>query len=496
MIRTITFFFLIISLQAFPQASSGTEYVLDSIPYGNSAYIRPTPDSGFVVMMRLGGSSVAYGTLIVKFDREGVKTWSRYISTIVTSYCDVLPMNNGYFVTGYTGDDHIQLIRLDGNGNMLWRKLYIYGSGSTSGTGGAQFGFSLHKLSESTLMIYGVYEGRSDGLPTVVCTKVRTDGSLVWTKQYNQTGTYGRAISLPDHSIIWNNTMSVTNLDTLGNVKWNRTTNVSTYATKAVGLQGGTAFCSFLPDSNFVYKLDDNGNLLWTSNKMRITPYNMIENGTDLLVCGISTFYGDKYITLATLDEHGALKKQVFFNKDTAFVSARVIKTLNNKFAILAVYPNRFRILSFDDPSFPFCDYNEVALSRVQGAVTFGTEAVSPAHITFYAGSYAAVSTIPMFIAQFPVCSAVAGIDNSSENDLTAKAKVYPNPANADIRVELLRELSGTFILYDMLGKPVFTQEFSGKELEISVPGIAKGMYYYELKNNSELFAKGKLLFQ
>jgi hypothetical protein len=495
--KTVTLYFLIIALKTFPQLSVTRDYVLDSIPYGTSANIKPTADSGFVVIMKMGGSSGAYGALIVKFDSLGVKTWSRYISTIVTSPCDILPMNDGYFVTGYTGDDHIQLIRLDQDGNFLWRKMYFYYTGSTSGVGGAHFGFSLHKLSESTLMIYGVYEGISDGSPTVVLAKVQANGTLLWTKQYNQTGIYGRAISLEDNSILWNNYWSLTNADTLGNVKWNIKPSVLTYVSTAAAVQGGTAFCSNLTDSSFVYKLDDNGNLLWTSKKIRIKPASLIKNGTDILISGIATFYGNTYITLATLDYNGTVERQILFNSDPDLISARIVKTWNDRFAILAMYPNRFRTVYFDDPLLPSCGHTDAPLSSVPGDITFSTEGLSPNAISFYPTTTSGGNANPFFVAEFSICSesSTAAID-VTEQPARSSVRIYPNPANADAWVELPDEQQGIFTLYDLLGKPVFTKRFKGQKFEISAPEIVKGMYYYELKNSTEIVAKGKLLFQ
>ncbi len=69
--------------------------------------------------------------------------------------------------------------------------------------------------------------------------------------------------------------------------------------------------------------------------------------------------------------------------------------------------------------------------------------------------------------------------------------KVYPNPANDILNVEVdnIRFMSYSLSLFDMNGKQIFTKTFfnSGQRQEIDVKNFANGIYYVKIYNNKFL---------
>ena len=382
----IVFFFT--SKAASPQSSFITDYLLDSLQYHTSANIKATPDSGFIVIMKIGGNSGSFGPLLIKFDKQGKKLWSKFFNRLSSSVCDVLPLKDNLFFTGYTGDDKFQLLKLDINGNLIWRKLYWCDPGQ-----GSKQGFSLHTIDNNNILIQGVHEIPPIGDPQITVIKVNTDGGIGWGKKYNYTYTYSRAISLKNQSIVVQSKDGLMNIDTTGNVNWIFKPNLSTLLSNAVGTNDGILFTTYLNgDTNIVYKVSHSGTPQWASPKIKIKVHNIIENNGYSIACGGYYENGkNRSISLVELDNNGNIKRQTIFSPDSTLVSARIVKTADNKFVILGAFPNKLRIIISDDP-FNNCDNISIPSNTSTLNLTLTPSSVSAIPISIYSFQDTAIS--------------------------------------------------------------------------------------------------------
>ncbi len=75
---------------------------------------------------------------------------------------------------------------------------------------------------------------------------------------------------------------------------------------------------------------------------------------------------------------------------------------------------------------------------------------------------------------------------------------IYPNPATASFRVSFKNELRsvGKVVVCDLLGKPVFTQTISPKNMDIDIDCLtwAKGVYIIKIYDGNELRTSQKLI--
>ncbi|HYG50156.1 MAG TPA: T9SS type A sorting domain-containing protein [Flavobacteriales bacterium] len=89
--------------------------------------------------------------------------------------------------------------------------------------------------------------------------------------------------------------------------------------------------------------------------------------------------------------------------------------------------------------------------------------------------------------------NSTVGINN--ENTGT-QVLMYPNPNNGVMLLECTTGVEGSFMLYDMAGKNVYTQTVtqSQKRIPINTGYLAPGVYGYKLLSNNRTVADGKIV--
>ncbi|MEM1318733.1 MAG: T9SS type A sorting domain-containing protein [Bacteroidota bacterium] len=86
-----------------------------------------------------------------------------------------------------------------------------------------------------------------------------------------------------------------------------------------------------------------------------------------------------------------------------------------------------------------------------------------------------------------------------SEDPQTLKAttiKIYPNPMSESARIEWSGEAvqEGQFELYTLAGQMIRADHFSGTQYEFTREGLAAGLYFFSIKNQGIIMAKGKII--
>jgi hypothetical protein len=94
------------------------------------------------------------------------------------------------------------------------------------------------------------------------------------------------------------------------------------------------------------------------------------------------------------------------------------------------------------------------------------------------------------YTAQFAVCTS-AGVENVQAN---APLRIFPNPTNSTLNVELERSAVGTLALFDMNGKIVANQSINGTTATINLSAFAQGTYILRLVENGKASAGVKVV--
>ncbi len=78
-------------------------------------------------------------------------------------------------------------------------------------------------------------------------------------------------------------------------------------------------------------------------------------------------------------------------------------------------------------------------------------------------------------------------------SELMHEALVFPNPGSSYLRVRVAAQYKqSTFMLYDISGKQVLSQQITDKWAEVNTTFLKTGTYIYKIYNNEGLFERGK----
>ncbi len=90
----------------------------------------------------------------------------------------------------------------------------------------------------------------------------------------------------------------------------------------------------------------------------------------------------------------------------------------------------------------------------------------------------------------------VQEINNNASNEV----KVYPNPSSGIFTIQVspspLREGTMTAEVYNMLGEKVYSNNFTGTQIQFDLTGRPNGLYIYKVVNSDGNSAEGKLINQ
>ncbi|MEX0811434.1 MAG: T9SS type A sorting domain-containing protein [Chitinophagales bacterium] len=90
-------------------------------------------------------------------------------------------------------------------------------------------------------------------------------------------------------------------------------------------------------------------------------------------------------------------------------------------------------------------------------------------------------------------CINYVGINEKSNNNL--KLKLFPNPCNDYINIDIEYTSQSIFKLFDLSGKLKFKKNISGNHAKIHLSNLSAGIYLYQIENeNDELLKVGKII--
>ena len=184
--------------------------------------IQKSSDGNFILLFDriLGGIGDAG---MLKFDGSGNILWSHIYPD---TYCgDFIVFDNGEIVLGniYGGAAlpfYTALIKIDANGNFLWRKGYNFPHSST----GARF--PICKTSDNSILIAPRTDSTDAGNAINALVKLDSAGDVLWSYNYLGSGNLNVIKLLPDGGFLlggsYANDALVYSVDSIGNIEMSK----------------------------------------------------------------------------------------------------------------------------------------------------------------------------------------------------------------------------------------------------------------------------------
>lgn len=87
-------------------------------------------------------------------------------------------------------------------------------------------------------------------------------------------------------------------------------------------------------------------------------------------------------------------------------------------------------------------------------------------------------------------------ISSTGKNIPNTSFKIFPNPANNHVKVELKENKSNHIKIYDQLGKIVFEKVISQSVTTIKTSHFSKGIYFIKVHSGNDQISTKKLFIQ
>lgn len=491
--------------------------------YGSS---RPE-EARSVIQTLDGGYAIAGSTLahsdknfaLLKIDSLGDTLWSReYDAGGIECVLDLYQMNDsGYIMIG-TWDGMLSnyercvyVVRTNGQGDVVWSNLYK-GPYYTKCRGG-------FVTSDEYILVCGMADSTSilDEKPFIM--KIDPNGSMVWMKryhpgQYPQFYYFDQITELLDGSYVcsgvtpnngFNALLFVTDtagyclwgtlLASTGNVGINDLKVTTTGEIVASGMWSTTQEFGF-----FVMLADAGGVVQWMNVYTDSTawPGNTaisVLSNDDILVAGSKTFFPEGGYVVRLTSAGNIVNA---FMNDTNIASHYLdcIESRNGGSVLLGQYYGAHT--ANDSGSF------YLVKTRVDGTTNCGDVAMplnlmatTPTSSSFTAafvegGSQQTVSTTEQSgCSIILLCGTEVG-----ESVVDESVRLYPNPADDVVNLEISSNESCRFVLFNSLGQIVCDATVDHTMTSISLHEIITGVYFFQVESKLGIISSGKLIKQ
>jgi hypothetical protein len=452
--------------------------------YGNPLYnagrsLIQNADGGYVIAGQTTIVDSDINVYVLKLDANGDTLWTEdYGSAVLDGGNNVIRTpNGGYLITGHTeqavdkelpGDCDAYLTQLDSNGKIQWQD--VFGSylddvplisaltpdggfivtGFTENYGAVQYDVWVFKFKDGLLQWMNIYGGSGiDKGRDVITTP---DGGYLIVGQTNSFGNGGY-----DAYVI--------KIDSAGNAEWSNTYGgpLDDFAYSVRLTQDGNGYiiagASTGADSiqyAALWRIDLNGNLLWQKSygagvKDFFLGMDVCADGGYIATGGSATLDPLEDVYLVKTDANGNLEWQKYFGNKGFDRGTSVLQALDGGFALTG------EVTSMGEPN------GDAFLIKTDMFGNILTTGINP-------------------------------VLNKNE------ARVFPNPANKFVYVITDAQLTGDnpqFLLYDIMGKEVFSTPITSNESMVNVSQFAKGIYEYRVMGKTTGTAGyGKLVIQ
>jgi len=378
--------------------------------------------------------------------------------------------NHNYIIIGSTnsvgaGCQDVYILKLNASGNYLWSK--------SLGASGCDIASDVIELGDKGLIITGKTSSFSLGGYVPFVLKTDSVGSFVWCKTYDTPGTFNpKDITSNDLIRGYSNDLLfvgsigqdpsigasvhyVIDIDTLGNLNWAKSYFMNSGNSGAASIDkansGGFIVGGWMGNyTPALLRIDGVGQRLWSW----------------VYSCQYPQYYYSKGLKTVTAFDGG-------------YVTANMAYTTGDTLAFLT---------KTDENGIYSCPYNAPSLNS-SGAIT-----VNIASQTFISNinNISLIDSCEVHNAPYNnifYCSTVG----LAETNNVSSFDVFPNPFSDKLLIHTNNNEPLEVILYDIMSRKIINQKFTN-DISLSTVQLSKGIYIYEIKNQSKVIERGKIL--
>ncbi|MGZ4056984.1 MAG: T9SS type A sorting domain-containing protein [Bacteroidia bacterium] len=531
--KKLYFLAIMISLHAIANSQTTFQRLYSGSAAISFSQTIQTSDGGYITCGSVGAASTDY--LVSKLDASGQIQWAKHIGSWMGNENALKigeSVTGGYYLLGITtsqaSNGDLNLISLDISGNVLWNKIYSNDATSSFISASCRQTNSGEFIISATL-----FNGTGDYYFLI---KTDVSGNKIWSEaySYDTSGSKQECLDVEccsDGGFISigtanDNGIYAIKTDASGNLLWEKqystpvcTINASTICKTSDGcyLISGVAYDSLYSQSILFTKIDASGNFLWA--KKYISPtrsfylylYNNSNNviqtpdgGFAILISSLAS--GGSSATdpeLVKINSSGKPQWAKYYTLSGSFgQGASSVKNTNDGGFINtanttdSMYTNQHGYL-IKTNSTGSTGCNEGDDSLYDASITLTAASIGSQFAAGTSGTISFISESIPFNASSN-CSTDVGIFDPTETN--TDVSIYPNPfsasANLLINTNNYSPEEYHFELYDMLGKKVKENLFSGLQLEINRENIPAGIYVWKVYQKSNMVGKGKLVIE
>lgn len=483
----------------------------------NAKTLISTSNGGFVTA---GNSTIQFGQnnyvagFVFYSDSSGQNHWEKVYTSfsdtfsfeVITQLTDSSLIAGGNMFNPITNQLGGSLLKLDHQGNEIWKK-------SLSDSSGSDIVVSdLLNDSDSSFLLVARKSGNSDGNFII---RMDTSGNILWQNSFEINGNDKIELNsikqASDKSIFIVGTIIFINgsnnnqsgilmrLDSLGNLLWVKKNNYPNSSFKDLLLDSDQLFCrngtSF--GEAIVSSFDYNGNFLWSSKFPEYEDLNLPNSpGKRKLIFDI-----DSNIVLYSSN----FTSSSFYQLTREGLSANGLTGFGFSQGI-DFYPNGSCVILISGPAIgiksSLVTNNHFAVTRLQNfnsfqtkclwpnlpsvlTITDSTNSVNIIPSTTCSTSIAMMENLPVFISIDNNCVEVLGsIDEIEINDF----EIAPNPTKEMIQLSInsTGELPSKGYLVDALGNEVLNFKLNSSQETIDASKVHSGIYWIKIGDKSK----------
>jgi hypothetical protein len=427
---------------------------------GDEAHcVLQTSDGGYI----LAGNTGSFGpphAIVIKTDSIGNTLWAKTYGGPVRDQVSSIQQtsDNGFILAGWTqsfgtGNGNVLLIKTDGNGNILWTKVYG-GSGPN-----ADLAYSIRLTNDGGYILAGSGEG-------VFLIKTDSIGNILWSKNYGGSG--GAAVGFDARQTVdggyvatgWTNgfeggqpKLYLLKTDSAGFLQWSETIR---------GNKGSWG--------NAVEQTSDHGYIIAGS--------ILINSGDSSLVYLVKTDSAGTVTMSKTYGGVGAGEwdqaSSVKQTNDGGYIIGGNSSFFTSNYMAYLIKTDAYLTIGCYEADYP-------------ATRTLVQTTVSPAGIFLSSGGIASIPGIQTGSGMTveTLCTTVGINDKQKDHSLSC----YPDPFTDNLSVKGTSG-NGIITLFDITGKEILQLRAANKETSINTSAVLSGLYMvrYTNGNNTSAF--------
>jgi len=508
--KIFTLLFVAATTCLFAQSTLQKNIYLPAFPNAMLTDVQPTSDGGYLLTTTDYDVNFFGIAFITKMDVAAQVQWTKQISKPNEScvvYTAADKIGGGYYCLGtvgipdsMSGSNKFFLSALDINGNIVWTKTYANASGYA-------YPYASPKVKQ---LPNGDFVLSMNVTESMGILRIDGNGNLLWGKEFYDDPSKNPsfdALPTPDGGFIscgkrGSDKMYV-KVDGNGAVQWSKILTDVNYTynhpKSMTNTSDGNIISAGMETDNlgstlgFIMKMDNNGSPLW---------YKTYSNSAMFYFKEVLELYNGN-LALVGVDGYTSLPVVVITDANGNTISSNVIGSAfpyDDNFIfrknstddlILAYQPNGVGICLFKSnwTSMLWCDKNNYTLTVT--TVTYAPN--SSAALTQVNSGTQGTNTLTVTSAaanttNYCASTGIADANNSSE------VNIYPNPTNDVVNVSV--NTTGKMKLCNVLGEEVGNWTLNIGENKIDVSSLAKGVYFYSIADSEGNSSAGKIVIQ